>query len=164
MPTTRPSSAARSGKSKARPRSRAKIQIDVELSGIRVPVSRRRVVDIVQTVLRAERVRDAIISVTFLSATDMTSLNRAHLGHRRPTDVISFELGRSLGRTIGDVYICPSVARDNAARAGITFAEELKRLLVHGTLHVLGYDHPVGRGRERSRMWQRQEVLVARHR
>jgi rRNA maturation RNase YbeY len=63
---------------------------------------------------------------------------------------------------IGDIYIAPDVARENARTAGAPAREELTRLVVHGTLHVLGYDHPEGDGRDRSSMWKRQERLVRR--
>ncbi len=63
---------------------------------------------------------------------------------------------------IGDVYIAPEVARENAAARGVPVREELLRLVVHGTLHVLGYDHPDGPTREQSPMWKRQERIVRR--
>jgi rRNA maturation RNase YbeY len=92
----------------------------------------------------------------------MARLNRRHLGHAGPTDVISFGFAPSPGEgLVGDVYICPDVARANARVAGCGVREELLRLVVHGTLHVLGWDHPVGRARESSPMWRRQEALLA---
>ena len=63
---------------------------------------------------------------------------------------------------VGDIYIAPDVARAAAAANDITVREELVRLIVHGTLHVLGYDHPESAARERSRMWRTQERLVKR--
>jgi probable rRNA maturation factor len=58
---------------------------------------------------------------------------------------------------VGEIYVCPAVAAEEAKAAGVTKAEELARLVIHGTLHVLGYDHPEGRGRTRSALWRRQE-------
>jgi rRNA maturation RNase YbeY len=117
---------------------------------------------VVETVLHAERVKRALISIAFLTNRDIAALNRRHLGTSGATDVISFGFNRrsAADPVVGDVYIAPDVARANAAAAGVTLREELVRLLVHGTLHVLGYDHPEGRGRERSPMWKRQERLV----
>jgi rRNA maturation RNase YbeY len=76
--------------------------------------------------------------------------------------VIAFALARQTprGPLVGDIYIAPDVGRRNAAEHGVSLAEELTRLVVHGVLHVLGFDHPTGRGRLTSSMWQRQEKLV----
>ena len=94
----------------------------------------------------------------------MSQLNRRYLGHHGPTDVISFGLGRvgRRGAVVGDVYICAEIARENAKMQDISAGEELLRLVVHGTLHVLGYDHPTGAGRTTSPMWRRQERILAR--
>jgi probable rRNA maturation factor len=65
---------------------------------------------------------------------------------------------------VGDVYIAPDVARTNARSEGVSVTEELARLVVHGTLHALGYSHPEGSREERagSPMWKRQERLLRR--
>ncbi len=114
---------------------------------------------IVTRVLAGER-RTAEVSVAFIGPARMRTLNREWKGHDEPTDVISFHLPGLHGQLVGDVYICPAVARTNARAAGISPREELTRLVVHGTLHVLGYDHPEGPGRTRSDMWKRQERYV----
>jgi len=113
--------------------------------------------------LKAERVRDAMLSITFVSRAEISRLNRRYLGHHGPTDVISFGLGRvgRRGAVVGDVYICVDVARENARKQGIAAGEELLRLVVHGTLHVLGHDHPSGGKRVESPMWRRQERILA---
>jgi probable rRNA maturation factor len=129
------------------------------VSGRRLPISRALVRRVVETVLRSER-RQALISVTFLGRDSMRRLNAEHKGHDRPTDVLTFALTDPAGRTVGDVYICPWVARQEATERGISFREELIRLIVHGTLHALGRDHPEGAQRTRSAMWRRQERYV----
>ncbi len=98
--------------------------------------------------------------MAFLGPVRMRALNREWKGHDTPTDVISFALPSPDGVLIGDVYICPAVARAEAKRLEIPVREELIRLVIHGTLHVLGYDHPEGAGRTRSAMWRRQERYV----
>ena len=135
---------------------------DVASEGVRVPLSGERVAAIARSVLRAEGIRNALLSITFLDARAMARLNQRHLRHRGPTDVISFAFDRAArSAVVGDVYICPEVARQNALSAGIGVREEIARLVVHGTLHVLGYDHPEGEERTRSPMWRRQERLLA---
>jgi probable rRNA maturation factor len=140
------------------------IVVHVSADGVRLPLARARVGEVARRVLAAERVRNAIVSITFLGTRAMAALNRKHLGHAGATDVISFgfrESGRE-GPVIGDIYIAPDVARANARRHGIGTREELARLVVHGLLHVLGYDHGEGDSRVASPMWRRQERHVAR--
>ena len=140
------------------------IAIDVAAEDMRMPLPRDRVTAIARSALVAEGVRDALISVTFLTRRRIAALNREHLGHRGATDVISFGFTRASKRdaVIGDVYICPDLARANAASRRIAVREELTRLIVHGVLHVLGHDHPEGDEREESPMWRRQEAIVRR--
>jgi len=132
--------------------------------GVNVPLTRARVGAIARSVLRAERAGAAQLSITFVSSRRIAALNRRHLAHRGSTDVISFALAPDAARGPigGDIYIAPDVARRNATAHGVSIREELTRLVVHGVLHVLGFDHPEGVGRDRSPMWRRQEELVAR--
>jgi probable rRNA maturation factor len=107
-----------------------------------------------------------MLSITFVGRAAMSELNRRYLGHHGATDVISFGLGRQShrggGPVVGDIYICPEIARVNAKRQGVSSQEELLRLVVHGTLHTLGYDHPEGATRTESPMWRKQERILAR--
>lgn len=139
-----------------------RIAVDVASEGIRCPLSADRVRDIVQRTLKRSRVKDAMVSVTFLPGRAIARLNREHLGRSGPTDVIAFGLGAAGPQraVVGDIYIAPEIARDNAREYGTGVREEIARLVVHGTLHVVGRDHPEGAGRTRSAMWREQESLV----
>jgi probable rRNA maturation factor len=136
--------------------------VAVTMAGARAPVSARRLAEAVSSVLRAERARSALFSVTLLSRARMAAMNRRHLGHRGATDVISFGFRDPQGAVIGDIYLCPEVAASNARRLGVPVREELLRIAVHGTLHALGHDHPAGEARLSSPMWRRQERLLQR--
>jgi probable rRNA maturation factor len=132
--------------------------------GVRVALAAARVEAIARATLASERVRDAMLSITFVSNAAMARLNAKHLGHRGATDVISFGF-RGSGThapVVGDIYIAPAMARANALEHGVPVREELARLVVHGTLHVLGYDHPEADARMKSPMWKRQERVLAR--
>jgi probable rRNA maturation factor len=138
--------------------------IHIAVDGIVTPLSRPKAQRVVEAVLRAERVPRALISVAFVTNRQIGALNREHLAREGVTDVISFGFSRAktADPIVGDIYVAPAVARTNARSSGVSTREEIVRLLVHGTLHVLGYDHPNGGGREKSAMWKRQEQLVAR--
>lgn len=113
----------------------------------------------VRRALEAEGCRRAEVSVALLDDARMRELNRTWLGKDRGTDVIAFSLGED-GDVVGDVYVGFEQAARQAAEVGVALEEELVRLVVHGTLHVLGHDHPEGDGREASAMFRLQERLV----
>ncbi len=113
-----------------------------------------------RTVLQQAGHRDGTLSVTLLDDVGITALNGRYLGRDGPTDVIAFALHEPEEAPVGDVYVGVEQAARQASAYGVPLAEELVRLVVHGTLHVLGHDHPAGPEREASDMWVLQERLV----
>jgi len=88
------------------------------------------------------------LSIAIVELAEMSDLNQRYRGLSGPTDVLSFGcddpcavLGPDEPVTLGDVVIAPEVAEAQAAEYGHTIEEELNLLLVHGVLHLLGYDH-----------------------
>lgn len=104
----------------------------------------------------------AEVSFTCLTAEEISEMNRRYLGRDRPTDVIAFPLDGPDGRLLGDVYLCPEAAREAAEERGLPASEEVVRLVVHGTLHVLGHEHPEGEGRQDAEMYRLQEEILDR--
>lgn len=126
-----------------------------------VPIRSVGVTSVVAAVLAAEAV-DGAVDVAFLDEAPIAELNQRYRGVSGATDVLSFPGGADdegwpeppeieAGVFLGDVLICPSVAERQAAEDGSGLGEELVRLLVHGTLHLLGYDHEVDVGEMRQR-------------
>ena len=82
---------------------------------------------------------------------EMAELNAAHRGKEGPTDVLSFTIDDAQdmpGPTgsvvlLGDIVICPAVAAGNAIEHEVSLDAELELLVVHGCLHLLGWDHEV---------------------
>jgi probable rRNA maturation factor len=140
------------------------LSVDVSTEGARSPLGRARVMDVARATLEAEGVREAMVSITFVDKKNIAKLNAEHLSHRGPTDVISFGFTRATTNdpVVGDIYICPDVAREHAIERDEPVRREIARLVVHGLLHVLGHDHPLDERRESSPMWIRQERLLAR--
>jgi probable rRNA maturation factor len=99
--------------------------------------------------LAAEGEGDTELSLSFVTAEEMAGLHVRYMGEPGPTDVLSFPLGED--GLLGDVVVCPEVA----ARSNRDLAEEMRLLVVHGVLHLLGHDHQ--EEEERAAMWERQE-------
>jgi probable rRNA maturation factor len=138
-------------------------ELDVEVSvgeGVAPPVDAKRIEAAVRHVLRAEGVKAAEISVALVGDDEIAALNQQYLEHEGPTDVISFHLHGDGEPPLGDVYVGVDQAARQAAGFGASVADEVLRLAVHGTLHVLGYEHPEGEDRAGSPMFLRQEALL----
>ncbi len=103
--------------------------------------------------------REAELSVTLVDDAEIRRLNREYCGRDRSTDVLAFSLG-SPEEPLGDVYVGADQARRQAEALGVPLNEELVRLAIHGTLHVLGHDHPDGDDRFTSPMYVLQEQLL----
>ena len=114
----------------------------------------------VEMVLRNAGLSEGEISLTLLDDDSIRALNRTHLRKDIPTDVLSFALYDGDEAVLGDVYVGYEQASLQAVEAGISVEEELARLSIHGTLHVLGYDHPDTEARSSSEMFILQERLV----
>ena len=93
------------------------------------------------------------VNIVFVDKKTIRRLNRRFLGESGATDVIAFPYEKG-----GDIFICPQVGRQNARRYKEPFEKELTRLVVHGTLHLLGYSDSPRKAREK--MWARQEPMV----
>jgi len=115
----------------------------------------------VEATLAACGVDVAEISLTLLDDVAMRALNRDHLAHDWTTDVLSFALYAADEAVLGDVYVGFEQAARQAASEDLPVEEEIARLAVHGTLHVLGFDHPEGvEERSESEMYRLQESIV----
>ena len=105
-------------------------------------------------VLEAEGVPEGTeMSLVLVGVDEMQQYNERFMGRHGATDVLAFPLehlhpgqrpalepnGPPLN--LGDVFICPRVVRSNASGAGVPFGDELSLMVVHGILHLLGYDH-----------------------
>jgi len=100
---------------------------------------------VAEHVLLAEGFTRGRLSIAVVGATAMATLNRRFLGRTGPTDVLAFDLGsdRRRGRIDGEVVVCADVARRRAATLGRSLQAaraELALYVVHGVLHLAGYD------------------------
>jgi len=111
---------------------------------------------------------DSRLDLIFVDPDTMAELNRDHMGADYATDVLAFPLdgvdddgGLGLPRHLGDVVVCPQVARAQAAEHAGHEEAELTLLVVHGVLHVLGHDH--AEDDERLAMQSRERLHLERY-
>jgi rRNA maturation RNase YbeY len=97
-------------------------------------------------VARAARSRAKEVSVLFCADDRMRSLNRRYRGKDRATDVLAFPAGPGADGFLGDIVISVPYAAREARRRADTHEQEIDRLLLHGFLHLMGYDHETDAG------------------
>ncbi len=109
-------------------------------------VGRRKLEDKVFRILRILGISGAEISVLITDDEEIKELNRRYRGKDEPTDVLSFPIGEKVGGTLilGDVVVSVDTALRQAKDTGLSLDEVLDRLLIHGILHLIGYDHENG--------------------
>jgi probable rRNA maturation factor len=127
----------------------------VEVSGTRrTDVDESELVSFVAGILRHERVDDdSVLCVEFVDAAAIADLNSTYMHKPGPTDVLSFPIedaapGRPPSRDpdgppleLGDIFICDEVVASHAVEYKVPFDTELHLMVVHGVLHILGWDH-----------------------
>lgn len=109
---------------------------------------------IAKIVLEGENKKEAKLSIALIGQGRMRKLNKKYMGRNRVTDVLAFpativplekfkigELQKIEG--LGEIVICLREAKKNAKRFGLSFEKELAKVLIHGILHLLGYDHEI---------------------
>jgi len=132
-------------------------------------VDSQRWAELAVSVAEAEAIEGPVeIGLGFVEEDAIAALHAEHLGGEGPTDVLSFpldddgsEVPDGQPRLLGDVVLCPEVAASQAEQASRTVDEEIAVLVVHGILHLLGFDHRDSA--EEAVMFARQAELVTEH-
>ena len=135
------------------------VKLDSGVRGVR-PVWGRRVVE---ETLTLEKMKGSQVSVFLTGNKEIRKINKRYLNHDYATDVISFWLENkhrvdSESKYLGDLVVSVEMAKNIAKEMKIPFKEELSRYLVHGTLHLLGYDDK--KPKDKKRMHTRQENIL----
>ncbi len=125
-----------------------------------VPLDRRRIRRAVEAVVRDAGLSEARVSVAVVDDPTIARLNQEFLGRSGPTDVLSFVLERSEHGLEGEVVVGAETAAANAPRYGNSPEDELLLYVVHGALHLVGYDDTTPR--ERAVMRKKEKEYLAR--
>ena len=110
-----------------------------------VPVAKKEIIRQVQKILQAEK-RNGQVEIILAGDALLKRLNKEFAGKNKTTDVLSFPFEENVAQEkglnyIGEIYISLEQAKRQAKEYAVTLREELLRLVTHGTLHLLGYDH-----------------------
>lgn len=139
----------------------SKVNLDLVISGKIPPsLSAPKIRRLILKVLQSLKLRSAILGVAFITESQMARKNKMYRRKLGPTDVLSFAypLPKKGKMLLGDILICPKYAAHQVKQAAVPLDEELKRLLIHGLLHLAGYDHAVKL--QAKRMFSRQERIL----
>ncbi|MCR4338188.1 MAG: rRNA maturation RNase YbeY [Candidatus Omnitrophica bacterium] len=125
------------------------VTIEIENKQKKIPLNPNQIHKLVRKILRLERVLDVRLSLAFVTDREIRSLNKRFLGRSYTTDVLAFDLttqnlSRSSRKKIstidGEIVISTTSAYRNAKEFGMLPYREVALYIVHGTLHLLGYD------------------------
>jgi probable rRNA maturation factor len=148
---------------------RVSVEVNVEIQvapAFADVVSEDRLQQVVKTVLAYEE-EPGEVTVVVTDDEGIRELNRDFLSIDEPTDVLSFGIQKDAGpfvaspeagKYLGDVIVSYPRAEEQAAEQGYPVQRELELLVVHGVLHLLGYDH--AEEEEKARMWTRQDDIL----
>jgi len=127
-------------------------------------LDRRRIRRTMKIIMRQLACPDMEISLVFTDDAGIKMLNKAYLGKNKPTNVLSFslqenEFGDINPQILGDIVISAETANKDAAAGGLTLAQAIDFLLIHGLLHLLGYNHEKTTKNETRKMKQKEKEL-----
>jgi len=141
------------------PKRRAKPKVLISSTQRAVRVPRKKLSELVAFVARREGLRVAEVDLAIVASREMAGLNRRYLARAGATDVLSFDLSEApRGGLSAQVVVCGDVAAAQAAARGLAVQRELMLYVVHGLLHLMGYEDASIRGA--AKMHAREEELL----
>jgi|SRR5215831_15171425 len=128
---------------------------------VRIPI--RKLEQFLDLALQETRLHKESVAICFVTNAQIAKWNRAYRGKNKATDVLSFcaaeDKGDGRHTYLGDIAIAPAVAQRNARLYGRTLDRELRILILHGILHLMGYDHEADTGQMERREMRLRRVL-----
>lgn len=116
---------------------------------------------VAKKVLKGENRGTENLSIAFVSPEEIHALNKKYRKMDKPTDVLSFEKVSDFKEEFSEVVICPQVVREYAKDSKLTNKKELAKVLIHGILHNMGYDHEISEAEEK-RMKEKEDYYFSK--
>jgi probable rRNA maturation factor len=139
---------------------RSSISIRSHVKGVRISAPPLK--KILAFILEQEK-KTGELSILFVNDEEISRLNEIYRKKKGPTDVLSFpcDIQGSPVPVLGDIVVSIPTAREQAERRGCSFTHEVAFLLIHGALHLIGYDHH--RSSDRRKMFLKQEIYFQQY-
>ncbi|MDD5145997.1 MAG: rRNA maturation RNase YbeY [Candidatus Pacebacteria bacterium] len=129
----------------------------VEVNNLtRVKIDKNFLKKAAKKVLKSEK-KNIELSIVLVEEDEIHKLNKKYRKKDCPTDVLSFLYSNKSG----EIVICPKAVKENAKKFGSAFKKELTQVLIHGILHLLGYDHEAGK-KEKEKMLGKERYYLAK--
>lgn len=103
-------------------------------------VHKRKIHTLVHRIKNELSITITSLEINFVSREEIIGVNREYLGHNYPTDIITFNYSGNNNNIEGEIIISIDEARENSKKYRVSFYEEICRLVIHGILHLIGYD------------------------
>ncbi|HUN53895.1 MAG TPA: rRNA maturation RNase YbeY [Smithella sp.] len=140
------------------------MKLQIENRQTEIKIDRRKIRGTVLQILKILDCPDKELSICFVDDEQIKLLNNQYLGRDRATNVLSFSLregecGDINPQILGDVIISAQTAQRDAFKGGLTVSQEIDFLIIHGILHLIGYNHENTTAKEIKRMREKEKEL-----
>ena len=140
------------------------MKLQIENSQNKIKIDKRKIRSTVLKVLKILDSPDKEISISFVDDKNIKQLNKQYLGKDKSTNVLSFSLqegeqGDINPQILGDIIVSVETAKRDALYGKLTIAQEIDFLIIHGILHLLGYNHENTTKKETNKMQQKEKDL-----
>jgi len=140
------------------------MNLQIQNNQNKIKINRRKIRAAILKILKILECADKEISINFVDDTKIKQLNKQYLGKDKATNVLSFSLreneyGNINPQVLGDIIISVETAQKDAVYGNLTVEQEIDFLIIHGLLHLLGYDHENTTKKETSKMRKKEKEL-----
>ena len=140
------------------------MKLQIENSQNKIKIDQRKIRSTILKILKILDCADKEISLSFVDDENIKQLNKQYLGKDKATNVLSFSLqegeyGDINPQIMGDIIVSVETAQRDAIKENLTVTQELEFLIIHGILHLLGYNHENTTKKETNKMQQEEKDL-----
>ncbi len=140
------------------------MNLQIQNNQSKIKINRYKIHETVEKITKVLDCTDKEISLSFVDDKTIKQLNKIYLGKNKSTNVLSFsmrenEYGDVNPQILGDIVVSVETAKRDTLKSGLTFAQEIDFLIIHGLLHLLGYNHENTTKKETVIMRQKEKYL-----